>query len=81
MQGLVVARLRAPGRTFCTHEACTFATHDHTTTQSPDGEDLHTAAPMRCRHCGQPAHYDSRLDDYRHDDPAAPDCFLIHRDD
>jgi hypothetical protein len=34
---------------------------------------------MRCGHCGQPAHYDDKLRRYRHDDPAAPDCFLISR--
>lgn len=80
-QGLVVASLRTPGRPFCTHGTCRFAAHDHTTSQGPDGADLNAAVPLRCRHCDQPAHYDQRLDDYRHDDPAAPDCFLIHRDD
>ncbi|MFC4148047.1 hypothetical protein ACFO0M_17465 [Micromonospora mangrovi] len=81
VQGLVVARLRAPGRTFCTHGTCRFAAHDHTTRQGPDGVDLDVAVPLRCRHCDQPAHYEQRLDDYRHDDPAVPDCRLIHRDD
>ncbi|MGK5741514.1 hypothetical protein [Micromonospora sp. URMC 103] len=81
VQGLVVARLRTPGRPFCTHGACTFAAHDHISTTGSNGEDLEQSAPLRCRQCGQPAHYDSRLKDYRHDDPAVPDCFLIHRDD
>ncbi len=35
---------------------------------------------MRCGHCALPAHYDEKLRRYRHDDPAAPDCFLISRD-
>ncbi|MCL7456403.1 hypothetical protein M8I35_04325 [Micromonospora sp. MSM11] len=81
LQGLVVARLRQGDRPYCTHDTCAFPTHDHTTAYDPDGHDLSKAQPMRCRHCGQPAHYDARLDDYRHDDPATPDCFLIHRDD
>ncbi|MFG1648374.1 hypothetical protein ACGFIE_00485 [Micromonospora sp. NPDC049275] len=79
VQDLVEARLRTTGRPFCTYGACTFADHDHTTLHSPDGADLPAIQPMHCQHCGRPAHYDSRLDDYRHDDPAAPDCFLIHR--
>ncbi|MCO1593773.1 hypothetical protein M8C17_01175 [Micromonospora sp. RHAY321] len=81
VQDLVVARLRTPGRRFCTHGTCTFAAHDHTNAHGPDGTDLDAAVPLRCRHCGQPAHYDARLEDYRHDDPAVRDCFLIHRDD
>ncbi|MCX5122013.1 hypothetical protein OG992_33150 [Micromonospora sp. NBC_00362] len=81
VQGLVVASLRTPGRPFCTHGTCRFAAHDHTTSQGPDGADLDAAVPLRCRHCDQPAHYDRRLEEYRHDDPAAPDCFLVDRDD
>ncbi|PZG15605.1 hypothetical protein C1I95_19220 [Micromonospora craterilacus] len=81
VQNLVVARLRTPGRRFCTYGDCAFDAHDHTTVKSPDGADLDDAVPMRCQHCGQLAHYDARLEDYRHDDPAAPDCFLVHRDD
>jgi hypothetical protein len=42
-----------------------------------DGEDLDQPVPMRCLHCDQPAHYDEKLRRYRHDDPQAPDCFLI----
>ncbi|MDZ5447254.1 hypothetical protein U2F26_31870 [Micromonospora sp. 4G57] len=81
VRALVIARLRTPGRAVCTHGACRFAAHEHTSTQGPDGSDLEAAVPMRCRHCGQPAHHDRCLDDYRHDNPAAADCFLIHRDD
>ncbi|MBM0260107.1 hypothetical protein [Micromonospora sp. 4G55] len=81
VQGLVVAQLRTPGRRFCTHGTCRFAAHDHTTAHGHDDADLDAAVPMRCRHCGQSTHYERCLDDYRHDDPAVPDCFLIHRDD
>ncbi|RKN46164.1 hypothetical protein [Micromonospora endolithica] len=81
VQGLVVARLRHGDRPYCTHGACNYPAHDHTTAYDPNGQDLNQAPPMRCRHCDRPAHYDARLDDYRHDDPATPDCFLIHRDD
>ncbi|MGI5213328.1 hypothetical protein [Plantactinospora sp. CA-290183] len=75
----ITRRLQAPGRPMCTYGTCTFAGHDHTTGQGPDGRELDGPIPMRCGHCGQPAHYDSRIADYRHDDPAAADCFLIHR--
>ncbi|WP_327007634.1 hypothetical protein OHA72_10385 [Dactylosporangium sp. NBC_01737] len=78
VQDAVTAALRAPDRPWCTHGTCRFPGHDHTTTQTDDGTDLDTPAPMRCTDCGQPAHYDTRLGDYRHDNPAAPDCFLIH---
>jgi len=71
--------LADPGRPYCTYGTCHYAKHDHTTTQGPDGQELDPPVPMRCNDCGQPAHYDEKLEDYRHDDPAAPDCFLIHR--
>lgn len=32
-----------------------------------------------CADCGQPMHYDEAIEDYQHDDPDAPDCFLIRR--
>ncbi|WP_319461445.1 hypothetical protein [Micromonospora sp. RTP1Z1] len=80
VQNEVTARLRTPDRPFCTCDTCAFPAHDHATYTGRDGEDLDVAAPMRCHHCGQPAHYDERLQDYRHDDPSTPDCFLIRRD-
>ncbi|ROO52832.1 hypothetical protein EDC02_7776 [Micromonospora sp. Llam0] len=76
----VSRRLRTPGRPFCTYGRCTFSAHDHTTSAGPDGQHLDREVPLCCAHCGHPAHYDTRLRDYRHDDPAAPDCFLIRRD-
>ncbi len=79
VQEEVNRRLADPGRPYCTYGTCHYAKHDHTTTQGPDGQELDPPVPMRCNDCGQPAHYDEKLEDYRHDDPAAPDCFLIHR--
>lgn len=79
VQDEVTRRLSAPGRRYCTHGACAYPGHDHTTTIGPDGADLDHPIPMCCNGCGQPAHHDAKLVDYRHDDPAAPDCFLIHR--
>lgn len=76
----VSRRLRTPGRPFCTHGRCTFSAHDHTTSAGPDGQHLDREVPLCCAHCGHPAHYDTRLQDYRHDGPAVPDCFLIRRD-
>lgn len=40
---------------------CTNTDHDHEVTG-------------RCPQCGAPSHYDTRVEDYRHDD--APACFL-----
>ncbi|MGI5214836.1 hypothetical protein [Plantactinospora sp. CA-290183] len=80
VQNEVSRRLRTPGRTFCTYRRCAFNAHDHTTTVSPNGQHLDSDVPLHCGGCGQPAHYDARLEDYRHDDPAVPDCFLIRRD-
>ena len=77
VQDAVTAMLQAPDRPWCTYGTCRYPGHDHTTTQADDGSDLDTPVPMRCTHCGQPAHYDNKLGDYRHDNPAATDCFLI----
>jgi hypothetical protein len=77
VQEAVNALLRAPGRPWCTYGTCRYAGHDHTTTVAGDGSDLDTAVAMHCSHCGQPAHYVDKLGDYRHDNPDAPDCFLI----
>ncbi|WP_204002999.1 hypothetical protein [Micromonospora andamanensis] len=76
----VSRRLRTPGRPFCTYGRCTFSAHDHTVSPGPDGQHLEREVPRRCAHCGRPAHDDTRLQDYRHDDPAVPECFLIRRD-
>lgn len=77
VQNAVTAALRAPDRPWCTHGTCRYPGHDHTTTQADDSSDPDAPLPMRCSDCGQPAHYDTRLGNYRHDNPAAPDCFLI----
>ena len=77
VQEAVNALLRTPDRPWCTYATCRYPGHDHTTTVAGDGSDLDTAVAMRCPHCGQPAHYDDKLGDYRHDNPDAPDCFLI----
>lgn len=77
VQDAVNALLQAPDRPWCTYGTCRYPGHDHTTTVADDGSDLDTAVAMRCSHCGQPAHYDDKLRDYRHDDPDTPDCFLI----
>jgi len=79
VQDEVSRRLSAPDRPHCTYAACAYPKHDHTTTQGPDGADLDEPVAMRCGHCALPAHYDEKLGRYRHDDPAAPDCFLISR--
>jgi hypothetical protein len=71
---------RRRGGADCSYGACAYPRHDHTTTQAADGGDLDEPVAMFCEHCGQPAHYDEKLRRYRHDDPAAPDCFLISRD-
>jgi hypothetical protein len=55
---------------------CTNADHDHKTTMDADGNEV-PAQPMVCDHCHLPCHYDFRIDDYEHDDPAVA-CFLIH---
>lgn len=77
VQEAVNVLLRAPDRPWCTHGTCRYPGHDHTTTVAGDGSDLDTAVAMRCSHCGEPAHYDDKLRDYRHDNPDAPDCLLI----
>jgi hypothetical protein len=46
---------------------CQNPRHDHT---DEDG------APLRCPDCDQATHYDMDAEDYRHDDPTAPPCFL-----
>jgi hypothetical protein len=60
------------------HE-CIAPTHDHTTWQDRDGNTLTEPVLMFCQDCGKPTHYDYAIDDYQHDDEAAPDCFLVKR--
>jgi hypothetical protein len=81
VQDAVTTLLRAPDRPWCTNGTCAYPGHDHTTTEASDGSARDTAAPMRCPHCGQPAHYDDQLGDYRHDNPTGPDCFLTRSTD
>ena len=49
--------------------ACTSPTHDH---DPHAGED-----PPVCHDCKRGLHYDSAVEDYVHDDPDAPGCFLV----
>lgn len=60
--------------------ACTNVRHDHGGMVEeaangggpvPDSDQLH------CADCGLPSHYDSGDEQYHHDDPKAPGCFLI----
>ncbi|GAA4201721.1 hypothetical protein [Actinocatenispora rupis] len=55
---------------------CANPGHDHT---AHDTTGTAIDGPHRCGHCGRPAHWDEQVDDYQHDDPTAPDCFLIRR--
>lgn len=57
---------------------CSNPDHDHDTPIDRHGRDFTGKSfVMRCNDCGQPTHYDRGVEDYRHDDPAAPGCFLI----
>lgn len=58
--------------------ACTNPQHDHTITD-PDRTGRDEPVPCRCNHCKRAAYYDHAIEDYQHDDPGAPDCFLIQR--
>ena len=58
---------------------CANTRHDHTTSQDGNGGELDHVIPMICADDGLPAHYDSTIEDYQHDDPDAPNCFLITR--
>jgi hypothetical protein len=78
VQDEVTRRLSDPNRRWCTAGTCRYPSHDHTTTVGPNGEDLDQPIPMLCDHCRQPVHYDENLHTYRHDNPTAPACFLIH---
>lgn len=56
---------------------CINQNHDHTTTVDPDGNEVAQPIAMNCGHCKLPAHYDYTIEGYVHDDPNAPECFLI----
>lgn len=53
---------------------CTNTLHDH------EHRDDATGTVATCADCKHPMHYDYLIEAYQHDDPAAPNCFLIHRD-
>jgi hypothetical protein len=63
----------------CVGSPCVNEEHDHLEPADPDCT-IATAetpmVPMVCHDCGVPTHYDTGVDDYRHDDPEAPACFL-----
>jgi hypothetical protein len=61
---------------------CTNDQHDHTTAEDGEGGTLPDGqtVPMRCNDCGEPAHYDMTVEDYRHD-KAGVACFLIPASD
>jgi hypothetical protein len=56
---------------------CTVPTHDHTTPVDREGMSVDPPIPMMCVDCGVSTHYDSTVEDYQHDDPDAPPCFLV----
>lgn len=81
------AAVDAANATYCPHHpeavqvGCTNPRHDHF-----GGRDniANGGAPgpvdtdqLHCNDCGLPAHYDSGDEQYHHDDPRAPACFLI----
>lgn len=59
---------------------CTNPAHDHFG-QIEHAENFGEPVPaddrLRCGDCGLELHYDRGVEDYRHDDPAAPACFLV----
>ena len=57
--------------------ACVNRWHDHTTIEDGEGGTLDEPIAMRCTDCGLPTHYDEAIDSFVHDDPDAPDCFLM----
>jgi hypothetical protein len=71
-----VGRRLATRTTYCTFGACSYRHHDHSTQTGRDGESLPAPVGATCYRCGQPSHFDYRVDAYRHDDPTAPACFL-----
>lgn len=51
----------------CSPQVCKF-NHDH---YDDDG------LPLLCNDCSGPIHYNYDAEEYEHDDPYAPACFLI----
>lgn len=71
---------------------CANPRHDHFGQLDADanggGNDADYNAPLGrcpdaliCGDCKRPMHYDRDLENYRHDDPSAPACFLIRFND
>lgn len=56
--------------------SCTNIRHDH---QDHDVNGDLTGQTMVCSDCKRPAHYDTFIEQYQHDE-ARTDCFLIHWD-
>jgi hypothetical protein len=56
----------------CSPATCENTAHDHF-----ELDDSDVAVPMLCSDCDAPAHYDYDSETYCHDDPDAPDCFMI----
>lgn len=54
---------------------CGNENHEHLDEFDADGEPLECMVPMICHHCKRPAHYDSTVEDYAHDDDSS--CFLM----
>lgn len=70
-------------RTPCHGKPCANDRHDHT--EQPDDIAMvemteETLVPMICHDCGVPTHYDYGDEDYHHDDPETPPCFLIQEE-
>lgn len=65
-------RLSASDRKRCTLGACNYPQHDH-----EEVDESGEPQPMLCHDCHQPTHYDSKVEQYRHDDPQAAACFLV----
>jgi hypothetical protein len=78
VQAEVDRRLADPARPWCTYGACDYPRHDHTTTVDRDGMSVAEPIAMLCNDCGEPTHWDEKLAEYRHDDPQAEPCFLVH---
>lgn len=47
--------------------------------EHPNHDHYHAGeiAPMACADCGAPMHYDYGVEDYVHDAPEHPGCFLV----
>lgn len=79
----------ASGTTYCPHHPdavqvhCTNPRHDHFGQRDNIANGVSAPAEgvdtdqLHCNDCGLPSHYDSGDENYHHDDPQAPACFLI----